>query len=153
MAPFNPKERVIEYIIKEKVGGKRDEEKLQISTVREFIALVGARTSLPGGGCVAALVSSLGSALACMVSYLTYGTRKYENVDAPIRKILPAFHSAYHDIAQLIDQDAISYNKYMVSWLLLSHNLYNVVIFKRSQEDYQRQQKKRRPSKCDSEKI
>lgn len=82
-------------------------------SVKSFIDAVGARSSIPGGGCVAALNASLGSALACMVANLTYGNRKFEALDKQIREVLPAFYDAYNELALLIDQDAAAFNSFV----------------------------------------
>lgn len=82
-------------------------------SVRSFVDSVAARTSIPGGGCVAALSASLGSALACMVASLTYGNRKFEALDKQIRHVLPAFYDSYHQLADLIDQDAAAFNSFV----------------------------------------
>ncbi len=87
-------------------------------SVNSFIRSVGARTVAPGGGCVAALVASLGSALGCMSALLSYGNRKFESVDAQIRDVLPSFYDTYNELAFYIDQDAAAFNSYMVSILL-----------------------------------
>ena len=68
---------------------EKDSDKYQKMSLKSFINSVQARSAIPGGGCVAALVASLGSALACMSAQLTYGNRKFEKLDAQIKKILP----------------------------------------------------------------
>jgi formiminotetrahydrofolate cyclodeaminase len=82
-------------------------------SVKSFIDSVGARSSIPGGGCVSALTASLGSSLACMVANLTYGNRKFESVDKQIRQVLPAFYDSYNELMLLIDQDAAAFNSYV----------------------------------------
>ena len=115
--PFNPKERVIEYIIKDRLTKEDGSEdtKYQSMSIRNFVDLIGARSSLPGGGCVAALVAALGSSLANMAAYLTYGNRKFEKHDTQIRELLPPFYTAYNDLMSLIDQDALAFNAYVES--------------------------------------
>jgi glutamate formiminotransferase/formiminotetrahydrofolate cyclodeaminase len=113
---FNPNERIIDYLIKAKLDSS-EEERFQSMSLRGFASAIAARTSLPGGGCVAALVATLGSALSNMVAYLTYGNRKFEKHDAEVRQLLPSLHAAYIDLMQLIDQDAIAFNAYVVSFI------------------------------------
>ena len=105
---------LIRYIIKERLASTAAADKYQVMPVREFVGLIGARSSLPGGGCVAALAASLGSALACMAGQLTYGNRKFERLDAEIRQLLPAFYTGYNELMQLIDQDALAFTAYVV---------------------------------------
>lgn len=111
ITPFKPKEKIIEYLIKDRL--ENNETKYQTMQLKNFIDIVAARTSLPGGGSVSALVSSLGSALACMGSLLTYGNKKYESLDSQIRPVLPNFYNTYQELCELCDQDAKSFNAYM----------------------------------------
>ncbi len=83
-------------------------------SLKNFVISVGSRTVTPGGGCVAALVSSLGSALTCMVAFLSYGNRKFENFDSEIRECIPSLYQTYHELTHLIDQDANAFNLFVV---------------------------------------
>lgn len=74
---------------------EKDNNTYQTMTLKSFVDSVQARSAIPGGGCVAALVASLGSALACMSAQLTYGNRKYEKFDSKIKEILPAFYDRF----------------------------------------------------------
>ena len=114
LGQFNARERVIEYLIEEKLA-KSDDKKYQSMSLRSFADLVGARSSLPGGGCVAALVSSLGSALACMCAQLTYGNRKFEKLDSQIRELMPVLYDAYIELVGFVDADAKAFNAYVDS--------------------------------------
>lgn len=73
IAPFIPKERIIEYIIREREG---HDDSLTSMELKDIIKHVGSRTSVPGGSCVTSLVGTLGSALTTMCALLTYGMRK-----------------------------------------------------------------------------
>lgn len=110
---FNPNERIIEYIIKERLVN--EDEKYQNLSLKDFTNLVGARSSLPGGGCVSALVGALGSSLSCMSALLTYGNRKFEMLDPHVRQVLPSFYNSYHELLKLVDQDAIAFNSYVAA--------------------------------------
>ena len=74
-------------------------------SLKSFVDSVQARSAIPGGGCVAALVASLGSALACMSAQLTYGNRKFEKLDAQIKEVLPVFYDKYHQMSSNILHD------------------------------------------------
>lgn len=100
----------------------QEDDKYQKMSVRGFIDAVGARTSIPGGGCVAALSASLGSSLACMVASLTYGNRKFESLDKQIREVLPAFYDSYNELARLIDQDAAAFNSFVDALKMTENN-------------------------------
>ncbi len=108
VAPFNPKEKIIEYIV------TRDKtEPLASLTVREFIEEVASRSSAPGGGSVAAAIAALGAGLGSMVAKLTMGVRKFENVDAKMREIIPPMHDASNALISMIDADTEAFNDYV----------------------------------------
>ena len=73
IASFNPKDRIIEYIIRER---EKQDDSLTLMELKDVIRHVGGRTLVPGGSCVTSLVGTLGSALGTMCSLLTYGMRK-----------------------------------------------------------------------------
>lgn len=54
LGPFNPKERIIEYMLPDDDGGS-----LVNKSVQDFIKTVSARTPAPGGGSVAAAVAAM----------------------------------------------------------------------------------------------
>lgn len=54
LGAFNPKERIIEYMLPDRNIGP-----LVTKTLKEFILTVGARAPAPGGGSVAATVAAL----------------------------------------------------------------------------------------------
>jgi glutamate formiminotransferase / formiminotetrahydrofolate cyclodeaminase len=106
--PFIPEERIIEYMIDRETDGP-----LAKMTVRGFVEEVGARTSAPGGGSVAALMGSLGAALGAMVGWLTYGRRKYEHLDGTMRKVIPPLVEIQEALLRGIDRDTEAFNDYM----------------------------------------
>ena len=76
-------------------------------TTRAFIEEVAARSSAPGGGSVSAAIAAMGAGLGAMAGKLTYGVRKFESVDAKMRKAIPPLHEA---AAQLIPHDRCRYD-------------------------------------------
>ncbi|XP_003463208.1 formimidoyltransferase-cyclodeaminase isoform X1 [Cavia porcellus] len=101
LAPFNPKERVIEYLVPNDPA-----QSLLDLTFRDFVREVGARSATPGGGSVAAAVGAMGVALACMAGQMTYGRRRFEHLDTAMRRLIPPFHEASTQLASLVDADA-----------------------------------------------
>jgi glutamate formiminotransferase/formiminotetrahydrofolate cyclodeaminase len=73
IAPFNPKERIIEYIIRDREG---QDDTLTSMELKDLIKHIASRTLVPGGSCVTSLVATLGTALSTMCALLTYGMRK-----------------------------------------------------------------------------
>src|SRR5690606_30218774 len=106
--PFRPEEKIIEYMIAEDTDGP-----LVRRTVREFVDAVGARTSAPGGGSVAALMGALGAALGAMVGWLTYGRRKYEHLDEHMRRHIPPLARIQQELLRAVDRDSEAFEDYM----------------------------------------
>ncbi|MBW2654964.1 MAG: glutamate formimidoyltransferase [Deltaproteobacteria bacterium] len=115
VAPFNPKEKIIEYIIaEEKI------EPLAGLTLRQFIEEVTSRSSAPGGGSASAAIAAMGVGLGAMVAKLTLGVRKFEDLDAKMRKIVPPLHHAANALIPMIDADTEAFNDYVAALRLPS---------------------------------
>lgn len=110
ISKFIPEKRIIEYMIQEKAN-----EPLANMNLRDFVELVGARTSAPGGGSVSALATSLGAGLGAMMGWMTYGTRKFEALDTKMRKNIPPLHSRMKKLISMIDADTNAFNDYMIA--------------------------------------
>ena len=108
VALFKPEEKIIEYIVAEPPDAP-----LASMTVRKFIEEVAARTSAPGGGSVAAAMAAMGAGLGAMGAKLTYGVRKFENVDSHMRKAIPVLHDLAQKLIPLIDADTSAFSEYM----------------------------------------
>jgi glutamate formiminotransferase/formiminotetrahydrofolate cyclodeaminase len=62
---FDPDQMIIDYKCKVK------DPPLMSMTVKEFVGILGARTSAPGGGSASALVAAMGSGLGSMMGWMT----------------------------------------------------------------------------------
>ncbi len=107
VAHFEPKQKIIEYIISEP-----PDLPLADSSLRQFIESVGSRSSSPGGGAVSAASAALGAALGAMAGKLTYGVRKFESVDRHMRENIPSLHKAYRELIPMIDADSQAYSEF-----------------------------------------
>jgi glutamate formiminotransferase/formiminotetrahydrofolate cyclodeaminase len=110
VSQFIPERRIIEYMIEEKSN-----EPLASMNVREFVELVGARTSAPGGGSVSALMASLGAGLGAMMGWMSYGNKKFEHLDSKMRKNIPPLNDAMLKLIPMIDADTNAFNDYMTA--------------------------------------
>ncbi len=108
ITPFEPKKKIIEYLIEE-----NKEERLINLTLKDFIGEIAARTSSPGGGSASASIAAIGSGLATMVAQLTYGIRKFESVDKQIRAILPKLYNTTLNLIPMVDKDTKAFDEYM----------------------------------------
>ncbi|XP_032485195.1 formimidoyltransferase-cyclodeaminase isoform X1 [Phocoena sinus] len=109
LSPFNPKERIIEYLVPE----VSPEQSLVDQPLRTFVREVGARSAAPGGGSVAAASAAMGAALASMAGLMTYGRRQFEHLDATVRRLVPPFHTALTELTAMVDADARAFEAYL----------------------------------------
>uniref|UniRef100_G3VL73 Formimidoyltransferase-cyclodeaminase n=1 Tax=Sarcophilus harrisii TaxID=9305 RepID=G3VL73_SARHA len=111
LAPFHPKERIIEYMVQDgAVSGS-----LVSKSLCAFVHDVGARSAAPGGGSVAAAVAAMGAALGSMVGLMTYGKRQFEHLDPAMRRLIPPFHQAMKELLVMVDTDSEAFNSYMAT--------------------------------------
>jgi glutamate formiminotransferase/formiminotetrahydrofolate cyclodeaminase len=108
VSQFKPEERIIEYIIREE-----PEEPLASLTTRGFIEEINRRSAAPGGGSASACIAGIGSGLGAMVAKLTYGVRKFEDLDGIMRKIIPPLHDTTMKLIPMIDADTNAFNDYV----------------------------------------
>ena len=78
-------------------------------SVREFGAILAAKTSVPGGGGASALVGALGVALGSMVGNFTLGKKKYADVEPEIIKLMDEAEKLRGDLLDCIDEDAAAF--------------------------------------------
>ncbi|XP_049426356.1 formimidoyltransferase-cyclodeaminase [Epinephelus fuscoguttatus] len=110
LGPFNPEERIIEYMVR-----SQEDSQLVSLSVQQFVRSVGARTAAPGGGSVSAAIAAMGAALGAMVGQMTYGKRQFENLDSVMRRLITPFHHAMNDLLIMVDADSSAFNSYMAA--------------------------------------
>ena len=72
----------------------------------EFVAVLGTKAPVPGGGGASALVGALGTALGNMVGSLTVGKKKYADVEMEIRELQVKCDGLQKELLHLIERDA-----------------------------------------------
>lgn len=91
--------------------------KLIDMTVNDFIKEVDSTSPAPGGGSVSALASSLGSSLGRMVGHLTFGKKKYNELDEKIQNELcekfEKLKQIQDELVSLVDKDTDNFNLVM----------------------------------------
>ena len=108
VANFNPKERIIEYIVAE----ERNEPLASLS-LRGFIEDVAAGSPAPGGGSVAAALAALGAGLGSMVGKLTYNGMKYQHLEADLRPVIEPLHNLTQELIPMVDADTNAFGDFM----------------------------------------
>jgi len=108
VAPFRPKDKIIEYIVAEPLN-----EPLAGMSVRAFIEEIGARSTAPGGGSASAAMAAMGVGLGSMVAKITNGVRKFEKAQPYMQRHIPLLHELTRKLIPMIDADTSAFNEYM----------------------------------------
>ena len=107
VAPFNPEEKIIEYMVAEK------DVDLSGMTCRDFADELSTDSPAPGGGSAAALIGALGASLNAMVANLTVKNRKCRDEWDLMREIAPRSQSLKDNLLNAIDDDTEAFNTWM----------------------------------------
>ncbi|TVR38371.1 MAG: glutamate formimidoyltransferase [Bacteroidia bacterium] len=108
LKPFNPKEKIIEYLIAEGAG-----EKLVDMSVTGFANETASESPAPGGGSVSAYVGALGVSLGIMVANLSSHKRGWDERWEEFSKWAEKGQDIKDELLYLVDEDTISFNKIM----------------------------------------
>lgn len=65
----------------------------------------------PGGGAASSLCGAIAASLSLMVSRLTVGRKKYENVQMEIEKLISSYVKIKESLLKMIDEDTAAFNK------------------------------------------
>ncbi len=84
-------------------------EQIPSWTLEKFTDELNSKAPVPGGGSVAALVGSIGAALAGMVGALTTGKKKYAEFEPDIQRILKESKELQDALMSQIDKDAANF--------------------------------------------
>ena len=95
---------------------------LMDESIRNYIENVASKEPTPGGGSVAALAGSLGSALTAMVGYLTIGRKMYEELDNEAKKEMDnnfeELKKSIEKLNHIVDEDTKAFDKVMEAFKL-----------------------------------
>jgi glutamate formiminotransferase / formiminotetrahydrofolate cyclodeaminase len=106
VAPFDPAKKIIEYHFAAPAP-------LMSMTVARFADEVSSESPAPGGGSVAALMGSLGAALATMVANLTVGKKGYEAAWKDLATVAERGQLLKDRLARAVDEDTVAFNRVM----------------------------------------
>jgi glutamate formiminotransferase/formiminotetrahydrofolate cyclodeaminase len=116
LKPFNPKEKIIEYVLEEKEN--RGKKKLVDLTVKGFTETTASELPAPGGGSVSAYMGALGAALATMVANLSSHKRGWDDRWEEFSGWAVKGKEKYVELLRLIDEDTNAFNKIMEAFKL-----------------------------------
>ena len=109
LAPFNPREKVIEYMLEDEMKSA----KLIDLTARGFAEETSAESPAPGGGSVAAYCGALGISLATMVANLSAHKRGWDDRWEEFSDWAEKGMAYQEELLHLVDADTDAFNAIM----------------------------------------
>ena len=108
LKPFDPKEKVIEYLIED-----HSQKKLVDLTCTGFCEETASESPAPGGGSVSAYMGALAASLGTMVANLTGGKAAYDDEWEKFSDVAVHGQQLKNDLLHLVDEDTNAFNKIM----------------------------------------
>lgn len=108
LTPFNPREKVIEYLLEDD-GTKR----LVDMTCKAFADETASESPAPGGGSIAAYMGVLGAALGTMVANLSSHKAGWDARWAEFSDVAEKGQRLMKELTALVDEDTAAFNKIM----------------------------------------
>ncbi|MBE9481777.1 MAG: cyclodeaminase/cyclohydrolase family protein, partial [Bacteroidetes bacterium] len=108
LKPFNPKEKIIEYML-----DNDDKKKLIDMSLTDFADETASESPAPGGGSISAYVGSLGVSLATMVANLSSHKRGWDNRWEEFSDWAEKGQKIKDELLHLVDEDTNAFNKIM----------------------------------------
>ena len=107
LKPFNPKEKVIEYMMADEKKG------LAQMTVEGFTRETASESAAPGGGSVSACMGAFAAALATMVANLSSHKRGWDARWKEFSDVAEEGQKLVDELLLLIDEDTAAFNRIM----------------------------------------
>lgn len=108
LAPFDPKQKVIEYLIEDKTS-----KKLVDLTARGLAEETASESPAPGGGSISAYMGALGAALGTMVANLSAHKAAYDDRWEEFSDIAEIGERLMNELLNLVDEDTAAFNRIM----------------------------------------
>ena len=107
LKPFNPQEKVIEYLIADSPKG------LAQLTVEGFVRETASESPAPGGGSISACMGAFAAALATMVANLSAHKRGWDARWKEFSEVAEEGQQLVDELLLLIDEDTNAFNRIM----------------------------------------
>ena len=116
LAPFEPKSRIIEYMIDEK------NRSLSKKSLLDFANVTSSESPAPGGGSISAYCGALAASLAVMVANLSAHKRGWDDKWEFFSKIGEEGMKIQSQLIDLVDEDTEAFNSIMNAYSLPKDN-------------------------------
>jgi glutamate formiminotransferase/formiminotetrahydrofolate cyclodeaminase len=111
--PFNPEEKIIEFVMAEKI-----KPKLIDKSLKAFMDETASESPAPGGGSVSAYLGALGAALGTMVANLSSHKRGWDDRWKEFSDRAEKGKEIQNNLLNLVDEDTEAFNKIMEAFAL-----------------------------------
>ena len=112
LKPFDPKEKVIEYLMEDEAELAVRERLVRMS-VKGFAAETASESPAPGGGSISAYMGALGAALATMVANLSAHKRGWDDRWKEFSDVAEKGQALIAELLALVDEDTAAFNRIM----------------------------------------
>ncbi len=112
LKPFNPKEKVIEYMMVDEAE-QAEKEHLIRMTCKGFALETASESAAPGGGSISAYMGALGAALGTMVANLSAHKRGWDDRWEEFSRVAEEGQQVMNELLALVDEDTAAFNKIM----------------------------------------
>ena len=117
LRPFNPREKVIEFLM-EDPSEAAVKEKLVRMSLKAFAAETASESPAPGGGSISAYMGALGAALGTMVANLSAHKRGWDDRWKEFSDWAVKGQSVMSELVGLVDEDTAAFDKIMAAFSL-----------------------------------
>lgn len=112
LKPFNPKEKIIEFLLEE------PENKLVDMNLTAFANETASESPAPGGGSISAYVGALGVSLGTMVANLSAHKRGWDDQWETFSEVAERGQKLKDTLLNLVDEDTRAFNRIMDAFAL-----------------------------------
>lgn len=113
LKPFNPREKVIEYLLED--AEQADARRLVDMTVKGFAEETSRESPAPGGGTISAYMGALGAALATMVANLSGHKAGWDDRWQEFAGWADRGQTLMTEMLHLVDEDTEAFNRIMAA--------------------------------------
>ena len=118
LRPFNPREKVIEYLLEDHARGSGESasNKLIDLTVKGFAEETSRESPAPGGGTISAYMGALGAALGTMVANLSSHKAGWDDRCPEFSAWADKGQTLMTELLHLVDEDTQAFNRIMAAF-------------------------------------
>ena len=115
LRPYNPKEKVIEYLMEDPAEVALHERLVRMS-LKGFASETASESPAPGGGSISAYMGALGAALGTMVANLSAHKRGWDDRWKEFSDWAEKGQAIMKELVSLVDEDTAAFDKIMAAF-------------------------------------